>query len=149
VRVHVRARVRVCALGLIKARTCQARYISGVKTLAAGCASLWTLHIATWSTDSFDIAGVHSSQAASFEEEIGGKKQGGGGHGKPYKSFTFASASGGWGTPRPPGPLTEIEDRRACDSDRRVAVNNIQVILVCGRPGDRGGCLGAKVQSVF
>jgi len=51
--------------------------------------------------------------------------------------------------PRPPGPLTEIEDRRACDSDRRVAVNNIQVILVCGRPGDRGGCLGAKVQSVF
>ena len=35
-------------------------------------------------------------------------------------------------------PLTEIEDRRACDSDRRVTVNNIQVILVCGRPGDRG-----------
>jgi hypothetical protein len=27
--------------------------------------------------------------------------------------------------PRP--PLTEIEDRRACDSDRRVTVNNIQV----------------------
>ena len=37
--------------------------------------------------------------------------------------------------PRP--PLTEIEDRRACDSDRRVTVNNIQVILVYGRPGDR------------
>jgi len=27
--------------------------------------------------------------------------------------------------PRP--PQTEIEDRRACDSDRRVTVNNIQV----------------------
>ena len=25
------------------------------------------------------------------------------------------------------------------DSDRRVTVNNIQVMLVCGRPGDRGG----------
>ena len=45
------------------------------------------------------------------------------------------------------GPLTEIEDRRACDSDRRVTVNNIQVILVCCRPGDRGGCLGAEAQS--
>ena len=32
-----------------------------------------------------------------------------------------------------------MEDRRACDSDRRVTVNNIQVILVCCRPGDRGG----------
>ena len=30
--------------------------------------------------------------------------------------------------PRP--PLTEMEDHRACDSDRRVTVNNIQVILV-------------------
>ena len=29
--------------------------------------------------------------------------------------------------------------RPACDSDRHVTVNNIQVILVCGRPGDRGG----------
>ena len=48
----------------------------------------------------------------------------------------------------PPTPsLTEIEDHRACDSDRHVTVNNIQVILVCGRPGDRGGCLGAKAQS--
>jgi hypothetical protein len=47
------------------------------------------------------------------------------------------------GTPRP--PLTEMKDRRACDSDRRVTVNNIQVILVCGSLGDRGGCLGAFV----
>ena len=30
----------------------------------------------------------------------------------------------------PQTPLTEIEDRRACDSDRRVTVNNMQVILV-------------------
>ena len=50
----------------------------------------------------------------------------------------FHVCPGGWGYfPRP--PLTEIEDRRACDSDRRVTVNNIQVILVCGRPGDCPG----------
>jgi hypothetical protein len=30
-----------------------------------------------------------------------------------------------------------LEGRPACDSDRRVTVNNIQVILVCGRPSDR------------
>jgi hypothetical protein len=47
--------------------------------------------------------------------------------------------------PRP--PLIKIEDLRTCDSDRHVTVNNIQVILVCGRPSDRGGCLGAKAQS--
>jgi hypothetical protein len=38
-----------------------------------------------------------------------------------------------------PDPLTEMDGwmdgREACDSDRRVTVNNIQVILVCGRPG--------------
>jgi hypothetical protein len=55
--------------------------------------------------------------------------------------------SGGWGYRDPRPTLTEMEDRRACDSDRRVTVNNIQVILVCGLPGDRGGCLGAKAQS--
>jgi len=68
--------------------------------------------------------------------------------------------------PRP--PLTEMEDRRAtvtdalqsttfrlyssaapaCDSDRRVTVNNIQVILVCGRPGDRGGGTETPAASV-
>ena len=47
----------------------------------------------------------------------------------------------------PQTPLTEMEDRRACDSERRITVNNIQVILVCGRPGDQSGCLGAKAQS--
>jgi len=36
--------------------------------------------------------------------------------------------------------LPPAGDGPACDSDRRVTVNNIQVILVCGRPGDRGGC---------
>ena len=53
----------------------------------------------------------------------------------------FHVCPGGWGYfPRP--PLTEIEDRRACDSDRRVTVNNIQVILVCGRPGRVSRCPG-------
>ena len=35
-----------------------------------------------------------------------------------------------------------------CDSDRRVTVNNIQVILVCGRPGDRGGGTETPAASV-
>ena len=50
--------------------------------------------------------------------------------------------------PRP--PLTEMEDHRACDSDRRVTVNNIQVILVYGRrgPGDLGGGTETPAASV-
>ena len=49
--------------------------------------------------------------------------------------------------PRP--PLQDWNGRQAWDSDRRVTVNNTQVMLVCVRPGDRGGgtetrCLGAK-----
>ena len=39
--------------------------------------------------------------------------------------------------PRP--PLQDWNGSQAWDSDRRVTVNNIQVMLVCGRPGDRGG----------
>jgi len=34
------------------------------------------------------------------------------------------------------------------DSDRRVTVNNIQVMLVCGRPGDRGGGTETPAASV-
>jgi len=30
--------------------------------------------------------------------------------------------------------------RLACHCDRHVTVNNGEVILVCGRPGDRGDC---------
>jgi len=66
--------------------------------------------------------------------------------GRPRKTIIFHVCLRLLGVPPRP-PLTEIEDRQACDSDRHVTVNNIQVILVCGRPGDRGGCLGAKVQS--
>ncbi len=58
--------------------------------------------------------------------------------------FTFAS--GGWGSPRP--PLTEIQDRRATVTDALHTVNNIQVILVCCRPGDRGGGTETPAASV-
>ena len=34
------------------------------------------------------------------------------------------------------------------DSDRRVTVNNIQVMLVCGSPGDRGGGTETPAASV-
>jgi len=34
------------------------------------------------------------------------------------------------------GPITKLF--AACDSDRRVTVNNIQVMLVCCRPSDWG-----------
>ena len=39
----------------------------------------------------------------------------------------------------PPAAGGTPQDLRACDSDRRVTVNNIQFILVCGRPSDRAG----------
>jgi len=41
------------ARGLIKTRSCQARYISVGRRMRVA----WTLHIATWSTDSFGISG--------------------------------------------------------------------------------------------
>jgi hypothetical protein len=41
-----------------------------------------------------------------------------------------------------------MEARRARDSDRRVTVNNIQVMLVCGLPGDRGGGTETPAASV-
>jgi len=62
-----------------------------------------------------------------------------GGHGKPL-SFTFASGA------RP--PLQDRNGRQAWDSGRRVTVNNIQVMLVCGRPGDRGGGTETPAASV-
>ena len=59
--------------------------------------------------------------------------------------FTFAS--GGWGYPPDP-TLTEIQDRRATVTDALHTVNNIQVILVCCRPGDRGGGTETPAASV-
>ena len=49
-------------------------------------------------------------------------------------------------TPRP--PLQDGDGRQAWDSDRRVTVNNIQVLLVCGRLGDRGGGTETPAASV-
>ena len=49
----------------------------------------------------------------------------------------------------PPRPaLQDWNGRQTWDSDRRVAVNNIQVMLVCGRPGDRGGGTETPAASV-
>ena len=45
-------------------------------------------------------------------------------------------------------PLTEIQDRRATVTDALHTVNNIQVILVCCRPGDRGGGTETPAASV-
>jgi len=50
------------------------------------------------------------------------------------------------GTPRP--PLQDWNGSQAWDSDRRVTVNNIQVMLVCGLPGDRGGGTETPAASV-
>jgi hypothetical protein len=52
-----------------------------------------------------------------------------------WKSQRFKSRCPQTVTPTS-GP--DWDGRPACDSDKRVTVNNIQVILVCGRPGDLG-----------
>jgi hypothetical protein len=46
------------------------------------------------------------------------------------------------------GGEERLNTRQAWDSDRRVTVNNIQVMLVCGRPGGRGGGTETPAASV-
>ena len=56
--------------------------------------------------------------------------------------FTFAWLG------QTPAQSQDWNGRQTWDSDRRVTVNNIQVMLVCGRPGDRGGGTETPAASV-